>query len=181
MAFLLSDESGLPLDTRIVSALQVMLPRLRRQFPHLDDDAVVADLLEEAGRRIARWEATNGPAEKLYGFAWTTLRNCAVSHTRRGTSIVEQNSLPAQQSGQLLARQATQTGSPEEIEHAVFLRQVLEQLSSEERWILVRKQAGFSSKDLARELGTHASRIDQIVFRTKAKLRRLLGREGKNP
>ncbi len=178
---MLCDEFGQPLDSRIVSALEALLPRFRRHFFTLTDEAVIADLMEDAGRRIARHEAREGPVGKLHGFAWITLRNCAISYLRRADSMVERNTVSPQRSGSLLARQPSQAGSPAEIEHTVFLHQVLQQLSDEERWILVRKQAGFSSKDIARELRIPASRIDQIVFRTRTKLRRLLGWKGEKP
>ena len=60
----------------------------------------------------------------------------------------------------------------------MFYREVLEQLSQEERSILIRKQAGYSSKEIAAAMHLSASRVDQIVFRTRQKLKRLLGGKG---
>ena len=74
---------GQPFDGRIAKVLLKIAPRLRREYPALEDDVVVTEVLEEAGRRIVQREAKKGPLERLYGFAWVTIQN--VARTRLST------------------------------------------------------------------------------------------------
>src|SRR5438046_2806287 len=50
---LLLDEYGQPLSTRLQDVLLPLAARLRRQFPSLNDDCTLTEVLEESGRRIA--------------------------------------------------------------------------------------------------------------------------------
>ena len=68
----LVDGSGRPFDARVESALSRMLPRLRREFPSIQDEVVLWQILEEAGRRIVHRESNRGPIEKINGYAWVT-------------------------------------------------------------------------------------------------------------
>ncbi len=178
MALMLTDENGNPLSGRITSSLDRVLPRFRRRFPRLNDEAVIADLLEETGRRIHRHEDRHGPVKKLHGFAWTILHNIAISYLRRADGSIERNTDNSLKAANQLAQFPARLGNPEDVEQRVFYREVLEQLSQEERSILIRKQAGYSSKEIAAAMHLSASRVDQIVFRTRQKLKRLLGGKG---
>lgn len=181
MGLMLTDENGKPLDERVSAALETVLPRFRRRFPRLTDEAVIAELLESAGRRVVRYEARHGPVQKLHGFTWTTLQHVTISYLRGAGRALERNTVHPAAAGGNVAQIPGKRGSPSEVEHAVFYREVLEQLSSEERFILIRRQAGYSSKEIAQALKTSAGRVDQIMFRTRQKLRRLLGLERGNP
>src|SRR6266542_2388528 len=66
----LLDEHGKPLSARIEGVLTRLLPRFQRQFPALQDEVALTELLEEAGRRIANREERLGSIEKLHGYAW---------------------------------------------------------------------------------------------------------------
>lgn len=58
----LIDGNGEPVDTRIEGVLSRLLPRLRREFPALQDDVVLAEVpMEEAARRIRRAGGTRRP------------------------------------------------------------------------------------------------------------------------
>ena len=74
----LLDESGNPFNTRVEGVLSYLVPRCQRQFPALRDDLALTEVLEEAGRRIARREARSGPIEKLHGYAWVTIRSSGI-------------------------------------------------------------------------------------------------------
>lgn len=54
------------------------------------------------------------------------------------------------------------------------LRQVLDELSQEERLICIWKRAGFSSQEIAKYQGRSAASIDALFSRVKQKLRKLL-------
>jgi alkylhydroperoxidase/carboxymuconolactone decarboxylase family protein YurZ len=73
----LVDETGGPLDPRIERVLMKMLPRFRRQFPSFLDEVALADVFEEAARRISRRETRLGTIAHLPGYAWVTLRTVA--------------------------------------------------------------------------------------------------------
>src|SRR5690348_8606648 len=76
---------GQPLSDRIARVLQVLVPKLRRSFPTLDDEVEFTEILEEAGRQIADHEARCGAIEKLHAYAWVTIRSVATSHVRRSS------------------------------------------------------------------------------------------------
>ena len=90
---ILLDQSGQPLEPRIARALLRLLPRLRRQFPALNDEVVVTQILERAGHRILARERRAGPIAQLYGYAWVTLRSVATSEVRRGSVRVTRRTL----------------------------------------------------------------------------------------
>jgi DNA-directed RNA polymerase specialized sigma24 family protein len=69
------------------------------------------------------------------------------------------------------------TGSVEEIERRILLREVLAHLSREERLICVWKKAGFTTEQIARFQGRSVTAVDTIFCRAKQKIRRLLGIE----
>ena len=48
----LADANGQPLSERFQKVLLDLLPRLRRAFPNLRDEAVITNILEQAGQRI---------------------------------------------------------------------------------------------------------------------------------
>lgn len=63
-------------------------------------------------------------------------------------------------------------------EDAARMRQVLDELSQDERLVCVWKLAGFSTQDIAVHMNRSESAIDSLFARAKSKLRRSLGGEG---
>jgi RNA polymerase sigma factor (sigma-70 family) len=63
-------------------------------------------------------------------------------------------------------------------EDAARMRQVLDELSQDERLVCVWKLAGFSTQDIAAHMNRSESAIDALFARAKSKLRRSLGGEG---
>lgn len=181
MSLMLTDENGNPLDERITGALERVLPRFRRKFPGLSDPAVMDELLEAAGRRVLRHEARHGEVQRLHGFTWTILKNVTISYLRGADRLLERSTVGDSADGGEVGQVPATRGNPTEVEHAVFYREVLEQLSEQERFVLIRRQAGFSSKEIARALRISSGAVDQVTFRTRQKLKRLLGRERENP
>ena len=74
---LLLDEYGQPLSTRLQDVLLPLAARLRRQFPSLNDDCTLTEVLEESGRRIAAREERKGPLDNLHAYAWVVVRRMA--------------------------------------------------------------------------------------------------------
>jgi hypothetical protein len=56
---------GEPVDTRIGGVLSRLVPRLRREFPTLQDEAVLTEVLEEAARRIDARETRGSDASHV--------------------------------------------------------------------------------------------------------------------
>lgn len=171
----LLDSNGQPLDARIERALSRLLPRLRRQFSVLQDDVTLTEIMEEAGRRIAKHEEHDGPLEKLNGYAWVTLRSVATSRMRLGASRLMHHTLDPEESRSRLVRVQAATGTPEEIERQILLKEALALLSPDERRICLRKAAGFSSQEIAVRDGRTANAVDTLFSRAKDKIRRALG------
>lgn len=61
---------------------------------------------------------------------------------------------------------------------AARMRQVLDELSQDERLICIWKLAGFSTRDIARHLKRSESAIEALYARAKGKIRHLLAEQG---
>lgn len=171
----LLDSSGKPFAPRIERALGRLLPRLRRQFPALHDDVVLTEVMEEAARRIASREEQAGPIEKLHGYAWVTIRNIATSRMRTGRTRIIQHTLESEAGHAILASVPASSGTVDEIERSILLRELLDTLTHEERQICAWKKAGFSSDQIARHQGRTVLAVDTTFSRIKGKLRESLG------
>lgn len=171
----LLDSNGKPLGERIGRVLSGLLPKLRRQFPNLQDEVAITEVMEEAGRRIALREARGGTIERIHGYAWVTVRSVATSHLRRPATRVIQQTLEPEASQERIALAPAQYGSPEQIERDILLREALDTLSHEERMVCLWKQAGFSAQEIASTLGRSAPSVDTLFSRAKQKIRQALG------
>lgn len=170
----LLDRDGQPFDPRIEGVLIRLLPRLRREFPSLQDEVGLAEIMEEAGRRI-RHREQRGPIEQFHGYAWVTVRSIALSRMRLGATRLIQHSIESVAAEACLARTPSSVGTAEGVEREVLLRELLEKLSSAERRICLWKQAGFSSQEIADHQGRSVEAIDTMFSRAKEKLRKAVG------
>jgi RNA polymerase sigma factor (sigma-70 family) len=168
----LLDESGKPFSLHIERVLRDLLPKLRRQFPALRDEAVITGVLEEAGCKIAGHEQRSGPIEKLHGYAWVTLRSVAVSRMRQGSMRIERATLPFDEGRTILSHIPSEFGSAEAIERGVLLEEILARLSPDERMVWIWRKAGFSSKEIAHRLGSSVAAVDTLFHRMKEKILR---------
>lgn len=176
----LLDHRGKPLPDRIQHVLDELVPKLRRKFSMIRDDVVVVEILEQAGQQIANREVRDGPIERLYGFAWVTVRNVAISRLRRSPHLLELSTVGSAESAAALSRLTAEESSPADIEYRILLGQVLGRLSSRERMIAIWKQAGRSSQEIAEHLGMSVSAVDTAYCRIRQKVQRLL-RPGSDP
>ena len=172
----LLDSDGQPFDPRIERVLIQLLPRLRREFPSLQDEVGLAEIMEEAGRRI-RHREQRGPIERLHGYAWVTVRSIATSRMRLGASKLHQKTLDSDAGNARLLATPSSRGTATEVEQAVLLRELLQTLSREERMICLWKKAGFSSQEIALHQRRTVVAIDTIFSRAKQKIRKALGIE----
>jgi DNA-directed RNA polymerase specialized sigma24 family protein len=180
----LVDRRGSPLSERIRAALQSLLPDFRRQFPQLRDEAVILNLVEEAGRKIAEHESRHGQIEHLQAFARKTLTNLGISWTRGPEGKLNGRTVDPAKAGAALETAKARHGAPEQIFQEVLLRQLLERLTEEERAVCIRRRAGWSSKEIAKELRRSPAQVDSTFHRATQKLREALdskrGRVGEN-
>ena len=170
----LLDSDGQPFQQRIERVLIQLLPRLRREFPALQDEVGLTEILEEAGRRI-RHREERGPIERLHGYAWVTVRSIAMSRMRLGLYKLNQKTLDSETGNARLLTTPSATGTAAEVEQRLLLRELLGTLSREERMICLWKKAGFSSQEIALHQGRTAVSVDTIFSRAKQKIRNALG------
>ncbi|MGE3490141.1 MAG: hypothetical protein AB7N29_09055 [Vicinamibacterales bacterium] len=172
----LLDSDGQPFHPRMERVLVQLLPRLRREFPSLQDEVGLAEIMEEAGRRI-RHREERGAIERLHGYAWVTVRSIATSRMRLGSSKLHQKTLDSDAGNARLLVTPSSRGTAAEVEQAVLLRELLRTLSREERMICLWKKAGFSSQEIALHQQRTVGAIDTIFSRAKQKIRKALGSE----
>ena len=170
----LLDSDGQPFQPHIERVLMRLLPRLRRTFPYLQDEVGLTEVMEEAGRRI-RHKEQNGPIERLHGYAWVTIRSIATSRMRLGSSKLLQKTLDSEAGDARLLATPTPRGTATEIEQAVLLKELLRNLTHEERMICLWKKAGFSSQEIVLHQGRTVVAIDTIFSRAKQKIRKAIG------
>jgi len=138
------------------------------------DEVVLVEILEQAGQQIVDREERDGRVERLYGFAWITVRNVAISRLRRSPHLLELAALGSAEGAAALSRLTSEQSSPASIEHEVLLSEVLERLSSRERMIAIWKKSGFSSREIADSLGMSVSSVDTTFCRIRQKVQKLL-------
>lgn len=170
----LADANGHPLDARVQKVLRDLLPRLRRTFPFLRDEAVIANILEGAGQRIAEREKHSGTIAELHGYTWAAVKNAVVSMQRGSDHRVQNASIGSTEAEWLLARLPATSSHPESIEESVFLSQALDRLTDQEKSIAIWKQAGFSVDEIAAHLNISPGAVNQTYFRMKHRLRKML-------
>src|SRR5688572_2606787 len=170
----LLDSDGRPFHPRIERVLIQLLPRLRREFPLLQDEVGLAEIMQEAGRRI-RHRESRGPIDRLHGYAWVTVRSIATSRMRLGSYKLHQKTLDSDAGSARLLATHTSRGTAAEVEQAVLLRELLQTLSREERMICLWKKAGFSSQEIALHQRRTVVAFDTIFSRAKQKIRKALG------
>lgn len=168
---MLVDARGRPFAPRIEQSLLGLYGRLRRRFPQLREEVVLAEVLEETGRRILRHEDQRGEVTNLHGFAWVVARSVAVSYTRRRSQkLLALTSLG--QCGEIcLATAVASSDTADDIERAVLRTELLNLLSEKDREVFEMKEAGFSSAEIALQQGRSRSAVDTAYCRAKARIR----------
>jgi len=165
---------GQPFEPRIERVLVHLVSRLRREFPALQDEVTLTEVMEEAGRRIRAREQRGGALERLHGYAWVTIRSVATSKMRLGSTRLIQHTVGPDVADARLATAPSKLNTAEDIERRLLVRELLSRLSKEERLTCLWKQAGFSSQEIADHQGRTVESVDTMFSRAKQKLRRAL-------
>ena len=171
----LLDRMGRPLDTRIAATLISLIPRFRRLFPAFSDDTALTEALEHAGFKIARREAHFGPTRRIRAYAWVSLQHAAASRLRRGTSRLRQRTLTSKEGEAALHEAPSTHGSPQQVEQAILVRELLGRLTPANRSVCQLWMQGFSSRDIARQRGSTAASINTQMSRIRRQLRMAVG------
>jgi len=177
----LLDERGQPLSSHVQQVLRDLGPRLQRQFPSLKDEVLVTEILEEAGRKILHHEEQAGPIERLHAYAWVTVKSVATSRMRRGVMRIARATIESEQGEAAIGSMPASAGTPEQIEADILLREMLAQLTPEERLVCAWKRLGFSSREIATQQGTSIERVNTFFFRLKRKIHEALRDPGAGP
>ncbi len=168
----LVNENGQPLDARIQSALHRLLPRFLAAFPVLRDEAVIAGLFEDAGRRIVEAERRDGrPMDKLHGYAWVTLHTVALSHLRSARVRLDRATLDPAESSTALAAAPASSGTRNEVEGRILFAEILAKLTLDEQRLLLMKKAGYSSTEIGVRLGKSPKAVDMMFSRLRSRIR----------
>jgi RNA polymerase sigma factor (sigma-70 family) len=169
------DHTGNPLPDRIQSALDKLVPRLRKKFSMIRDEVILVEIMEQAGQKLLNREVRDGRIDQLYGFAWVTVYRVAISKLRSSPYLLEQPTVDSAESASALSRLTSEQSSPASIERDVLVSQVLGHLSPRERMIAIWKKSGFSSREIAENLEISVSTVDTTFCRVRQKVQRLLG------
>ena len=167
---LLLDEFGQPLSTRLQSVLLPLATRLQRQFPALNDDCTLTEVLEESGRRIAAREERKGPLDNVHAYAWVVVRRMAALRLRHDHWAVTSATLTSAESEMALSRVAAGFATSEQIYNDILCKELLAHLSPMEQHIAKGKSAGHSDDEIARGCGTSCRTIFNAWRRLKRKM-----------
>jgi len=167
---LLLDEFGQPLSTRLQGVLLPLAARLQRQFPALNDDCTLTEVLEESGRRIAAREERKGPLDNVHAYAWVVVRRIAALRLRHDQWAVASATLTNTDSEIALHRMAAGFATSEQIYNDILCKELLAHLSPMEQQIAKGKSAGHSDDEIARGCGTSCRTIFNAWRRLKRKM-----------
>ncbi len=169
-AVLLLDEYGQPLSTRLQSVLLPLTARLQRQFPALNDDCTLTEVLEESGRRIAAREERKGPLDNLHAYAWVVVRRMATLRLRHDQWAVASATLTSADSEMALRGMPAGFATSEQIFNHMLCKELLARLNPIEQHIVKGKHAGQSDDEIARGCGTSRRTIFNAWRRLKRKM-----------
>jgi hypothetical protein len=167
---LLLDEFGQPLSTRLQGVLLPLAARLQRQFPALNDDCTLTEVLEESGRRIAAREERKGPLDNVHAYAWVVVRRIAALRLRHDQWAVASATLTNTDSEMALHRMAAGFATSEQIYNDILCKELLAHLNPMEQRIAKGKSAGHSDDEIARGCGTSCRTIFNAWRRLKRKM-----------
>jgi RNA polymerase sigma factor (sigma-70 family) len=165
----LLDADGRPLDPRIQEVLRALIPRFRRRFLTLRDELLVVEIFEEAGRRIAENAATFTAAKNASAYAFRILCTVALLRLREPSIRLERKTIGSEAGQLVIESLPARDGTPDQIEASILLEEYLEPLTVQEQELCMWKQAGHTSREIAKKLGTSPGYVDNLFYRIKRK------------
>jgi DNA-directed RNA polymerase specialized sigma24 family protein len=174
----LLDANGNPLSPRIQDVMLDLRRRFQGRFPTLNDDLFVTQVLEEAGQNIEAYEQENGQVNHLSAYAWQTVLNVARSRLRSSSMRLAHETLPSDDSDVVIGGLHTAFGTVEQVESKILVDQLLARMTEPEQILCVRKQLGFSSREIAQQNGMSVAAVDTLFYRIKRRFRSVLEPSG---
>jgi RNA polymerase sigma factor (sigma-70 family) len=165
----LLDADGRPLDPRIQAVLRGLVPRFQRRFLTLRDELLVTEIFEEAGLRITEHKAAFDSAENPRAYAFKILCTVALVRLRHPSMRLEQATFGSDAGQSVIESQPSRHGTPEQVEASILLQEYLAPLTDQERELCMWKEAGYTSRQIARKLGTSPGYVDNLFYRIKGK------------
>ena len=167
---------GKPLDERLRTVFDRLLPKFRRRFPAIQDEAEIQNHGEEAARRFQQKEQQSGQElERPWGYAWKALESVGISALRTNEIQLRYRTVEAETDSATVSQLRAWDGAVEQTERNILLRELEAMLTPEERWIFQQKAHGYSSDEIAKVKGCSVNAVDQVMSRVKRKLRKLAG------
>lgn len=154
----LADRNGRAIERGLRDAIVSAVRKLKRRFQLLQDPHMAYDIAHEAAEKLSGRIADSGRPRNVSPYAYITVRNLVLSCARRQRRIVGLEE--AQE--QVVLPQA---------EANILVREVLDQLSAQERQIIVLTYQGLKSAEIAAVVHTTVSNVDSIRSRVRARLR----------
>jgi len=114
---------------------------------------------------------------RLSIFVWKTLRRMWRSRRSPATGPPATAPLQARASQPTQSMEQGAGASHEQADQDFRLRELLDQLTTDERAILIRHQAGFSEEEIVRHRGASASGVAELLTRVARKVKRLASRD----
>lgn len=175
----LLDERGQPIDPRFDRLLRSCIPKLRKQFrPLRDDEFLLTLVLEEGARRLALWEKRTGRRleDHWQHFVWKVVLNVARSWMVLEPNRMKNDTIGAEAGEAILSTLPATWGTARQMEMAVRLREVHDNVKEDVWSVLESKMAGYTAIQIGENRGCSPAAVNMVFSRAKRKLDRLLNR-----
>ena len=167
---------GKPLDERLRTVFNRLLPKFRRRFPAIQDEAEIQNHGEEAARRFHQKEQQSGQElARPWGYAWKALESVGISAERTNEMQVRFRTVESRTDSATVSQLQAWDRSIEKAEQAILLRQLEAFMTPEEVWMFRQKAHGFSHAHIAKARGCSVNAVDQKMSRLIRKIRALAG------
>lgn len=175
----LLDERGQPFDPRLERLLRSCIRKLCKQFrPLRNDEFLLTLVLEEGGRRLAGWEQRTGRRldDHSHRFVWKVVLNVGRSWMLLDANRMKRDTIGAEAGEAILSTVPATWGTARQMENAVRLRQVHDNLTEDQWSVMESKMAGYSAAQIGEKRGCSPDAVNMVFSRAKRKLDRLLNR-----
>jgi RNA polymerase sigma factor (sigma-70 family) len=167
--YYLVDHNGNPLSARYQAAVAQLHPAFVRKFPKFSDPADISNAVEDAARRVAKYEMDHGEVTSLRPFLIRVYTNVVNSMIRGGYYRNCEASTPDLQ---LEAYVACDFGRVRDnAENVILIGQALKRLDARKRRVLALHAEGFSAREIGGQLGMSERNVNTSLHRARAKIR----------
>jgi hypothetical protein len=135
-------------------------------------------VLEEGGRRLAGWEQRTGRRldDGSHRFVWKVVLNVGRLWMLLDANRMKRDTIGAEAGEAFLSTLPATWGTARQMENAVRLREVHDNLTEDQWRVMESKMAGYSAVKVAEKRGGSPDAVNMVFSRAKRKLARLLNR-----